>query len=173
MKKVLFLAVLLALGLWVGAAARRWFARAPAPAASPAAAPARSGFTGSLNDAAGILKTMLADLDLEAARQYVVRRARELLKPGTSTPTLAPAPGIRRQPDARPAPLPEVPGESHDQKAARLWQGGVLAMRQGDYQWAVRLFEDCLQVQPRNGDCADGVAEAKRRRSWNRKPGRP
>src|SRR5581483_9020639 len=87
-------------------------------------------------------------------------------RPAAATPpeeaiseSAAPAASPRR-PRAEAPPLPDFGGMPADQKAAELWQGGVLAMRQGDNRWAVPMFEECLRLRPAQQECRTALAEA-------------
>lgn len=66
--------------------------------------------------------------------------------------------------------LPDFPKEPPEQQAAKLWQAGTLSASRGDYGWAVKQFQSCLKVQPKNDECKDGLKDAKQKLGWNPRP---
>jgi hypothetical protein len=128
--------------------------------------------TGLTRDASAIWKRLLTGLDLGSARRLLIDRPlRYLLGHGDlEAPRQAPA-GAKRSgaPAARLSSLPNLSPEALEQRAAHLWQGGVLSTRQGDYSWAIQQFKSCLEAQPKHEECRKGLSEAERRLAWNRK----
>lgn len=134
-------------------------------AGAPAAARARPQGNASIwARLLGALKPKGEGLRDELHKLYLMWSAKDEQRP-------LPA-GPRRDVDYHPKPLPDEPGERPAQKAARLWQGGVLATRQGDYPWAIRQFKSCLEADPGSEGCRAGLAEAQRRLEWNKRTGK-
>jgi len=157
------MAVLVVGGLCVGAGLRRWLARPNARSVFPSAQRVSRAVSYVSQDAPALFRKLLAGLNAELS--HVLEDFSDTKAP--QAPRAPAAPRVERPVNSK---LLDLPGESPDQKAARLWQGGMLAMRQGDYRWAIELFDGCLKSLPSNERCRSGAAEARRRLTWNERP---
>lgn len=144
----------------------------PAGQAAPAAPPAQPA-RGAFERGAALFRRLAETIQKKAKDRGLVVELLRFLggEDPPQAPAEVPAP-VRREPKGGPAKLPEVSNEPPAQRAAGLWQGGVLAMKQGDYAWAIRNFESCLEAAPDHEGCRSGLGEARRRRDWNRNPRR-
>lgn len=123
------------------------------------------------NRGAALYRKLAGTLQSKAGERGLVLKLLDFLTGGPQAPPPPSAPAqAKGAPRAPPKRLPGPSNEPPAEQAARLWQAGVLATKQGDYAWAVRQFEDCLAAVPGNDGCVSGLAEAKRRLGWNRRP---
>ncbi|MCX5788748.1 MAG: hypothetical protein NTX64_09640 [Elusimicrobia bacterium] len=159
-RRILFMAALVVGGLCAGAGLRHWLARPNARSVFPSAQRISRAVSYVSQDAPALFRKLLAGLNAELSR--VLEDSSD-----TKLPQAPRAPAAPRVERAVMPSLRDLPNESPEQKAARLWQGGVLAMRQGDYRWAIQLFDGCLKSRPANERCRSGAAEARRRLTWN------
>ncbi|MBI4348213.1 MAG: hypothetical protein HY553_15335 [Elusimicrobia bacterium] len=162
------LVVLIVIGACAGIGIRVWVSGRPSkPAAvEPFDAPAPD-VEAPRRSPPGVWDRLLGFLDRDGEARRVLR---DILGDWAGPPQAA-APPVPQPPAATPSPVPRkgpAPEEPPAQKAARLWQGGVLATRQGDYAWAIRQFKECLEADPASDGCRAGLQEAQRRLDWNK-----
>lgn len=164
------LIVLVVIGACAGVGIRVWLSRPPSrpSAVEPFDAPVPDALVGP-RARPGVWDRLLGFLDRDGEARKILR---DILGEWAG-PREAAVPPSPSAPAAAPAPAPvrkktEFSDETPAQKAARLWQGGVLATRQGDYPGAIRQFKECIDAEPPSERCRSGLQEAQRRLDWNK-----